>query len=1385
MTGHRRANAASPDTARIQEELDRLEADCEALRAELERQGVSSRPESPAGGGRRASSAAALYRQVAEILDISADAIISVDDRGLVRRFNTGAERIFGYRSSEIIGRPLDILIPERFRRSHRIHMTAFTQASESSRLMNVRGEILGLRRDGTEFPAEASIARLIAEGRPVHTVILRDITERRDAEAAVRSSEALLKAVLDHLPAAVHLKGLDGGYILVNREYERQFGWSNDDAKGRTIGEMHPGPIAAEIEEHDQEVLKTRHAQAREVLFQRPDGMRTYLAVKSPLFNGSNRPQAILCVETDITERKRVEAALRAQESQLRQSEGQLRQAQRMARIGAFIWDDLDDVCIYCSEELAGLFGMTAASFMAERGTGASFQQAVHPEDRKAFRRVTDEARKNAVPYDVEFRCYDTKGDILYFREIGEPVFDENGRQVRTFGTMQDITDIRRAQEALRQSEQQLRTIADNLPAFIAYTDKDQRLLFANKTAGDWYDSRVVDMIGKTAEEILGESAYAKLKHRFEDVLSGESLRFEELREFPDGKKRYVDAANIPSIDERGQVQGWFTLIQDITERRRGEDALRQSEEQLRTITDNVPAFVAYVDKQLRFRFANRLAEEWYVRPASQIIGRHMRDFMDSESFEAMLPNTEAVLAGDSVRFEMELRFPDGSPRSIDVSYAPHFNEAGEIQGFFSLALDVTERRQAQEALRRTMQSGELLRQIATAANDTSSAEEALSFCLKAFCEFGGWDSGDVFVLADDDSEELAPAGLWWAKDPDRFAALRQATDEIRFAPGEGLPGRVAQTGAPVWIEDITTDPNFPRARNYTAISVRSAFAFPVMVGPSVAAVLEFFAREPRAPDSNSLDVASQAGTILGRLIERHRAERALSQREQQIRLITDNLPVLIAYTGSDRKFRFVNGTTEAWYGRPASDLIGHDLAEFFDPAMFEKARPHIEAALQGETVHFEEVLEYLDGRSRNIEATYLPHLDGSGTVRGFFSLVQDVTERVHREEELRHAQRLEAVGKLTGGVAHEFNNQLAVIIGSVELLRERPEGFDRTLEAISRAAVRGSELTQRLLSFSRQQPLRPEVVDLGVLVDDMSAVLARMIGETVTVKAKMGRKLWPAKVDRGQLENAILNLAINAQHAMPRGGTLTLGARNRRIGKAAAAKHENAVAGDYVLLSVSDTGQGMSKDVLAHAFDPFFTTKGVGEGSGLGLSMVYGFASQTGGFVEIESEPGAGTAVTVFLPRASAAIQAARESPLERAAEQPGGTVLVVEDDPDVRMLTVALLSSLGYSVLAAEDGEQALPLLEGDDAIDMLLSDVVLPGDLSGPAIAEVAIRLRPDLKILFMSGYAEDVIRRGREGGLRSVDADMLSKPFTRAELARKVQATLENTAQPRG
>jgi signal transduction histidine kinase len=402
--------------------------------------------------------------------------------------------------------------------------------------------------------------------------------------------------------------------------------------------------------------------------------------------------------------------------------------------------------------------------------------------------------------------------------------------------------------------------------------------------------------------------------------------------------------------------------------------------------------------------------------------------------------------------------------------------------------------------------------------------------------------------------------------------------------------------------------------------------------------------------------------------------------------------------------------------------------------------------------------------------------------------NLEQLVSERTAQlranEEALRQSQKMEAVGQLTGGVAHDFNNLLQVIIGNLDtVLRHLPQDAARLQRAAGQAlkgARRAAALTQRLLAFSRRQPLAPKPLDINALVTGLSELIHRTLGETVSVETVLAAGLWRTEVDANELEAAILNLALNARDAMPNGGHLTIETANAHIDDVYAASHPDVAPGQYVLASVSDTGSGMDKEAVERAFEPFFTTKPPGQGTGLGLSQVYGFVKQSGGHVKIYSELGQGTTIKIYLPRLLAAETTPEpaEQDLPTPDADPGETILVVEDDDDVRTYSVEILRELGYRVIEAHDGASALRVLERQARIDLLFTDVVLPGAMTGAQTAEQARTLRPGLKVLFTTGYARNaIIYQGRlDKGVR-----LVTKPFGSAELAAKVRDVLDERA----
>ena len=423
-------------------------------------------------------------------------------------------------------------------------------------------------------------------------------------------------------------------------------------------------------------------------------------------------------------------------------------------------------------------------------------------------------------------------------------------------------------------------------------------------------------------------------------------------------------------------------------------------------------------------------------------------------------------------------------------------------------------------------------------------------------------------------------------------------------------------------------------------------------------------------------------------------------------------------------------------------------------------------------------EPIEYecLHPNGHHLEIRRTPTPDG-----GFVLTISDMTKRKQSEAILRESQKMQAIGQLTGGIAHDFNNLLTVISGNMELARMKLEPLSPLLNHIERslwAVQRGGMLNRQLLAFARKQPLRPAPIDLSASLPELVPLMSRTLGEHIDGRVVDTAGLWPAMADPAQVESAVLNLSLNARDAMQDGGCLTIELANKVLDADYARSHAEVAAGDYVMIAVSDTGHGMAPDVVARAFEPFFTTKTDGRGTGLGLAMVFGFAKQSGGHVNIYSEPGQGTAVKLYLPRAIGGLVAASQ-PSRAPADLPHGsaTILVVEDDDEVRAVTVTILLGLGYRVLEAPDGNAGLLVFGAHAAeVDMLLTDVVLPGKIRGRDLAERITAMRPDVRVLFMSGYTENsIVHHGRlDDGVQ-----LISKPFKREQLARKVAEVLRS------
>lgn len=479
-------------------------------------------------------------------------------------------------------------------------------------------------------------------------------------------------------------------------------------------------------------------------------------------------------------------------------------------------------------------------------------------------------------------------------------------------------------------------------------------------------------------------------------------------------------------------------------------------------------------------------------------------------------------------------------------------------------------------------------------------------------------------------------------------------------------------------------------------------------------------------------------------------------------------------------------NGSAQKLFGYTPQEIIGKHLNILIPTHKREEEAKIIEQIRQGkkvETIETERMTK--DGRKIPVSLTVSPIYGDFGSVIGASKILRDITERKEVDRarhHLREAQKMESLGQLTGGIAHDFNNLLAVIIGNLDFLAEKIPQNDPLTRYITpslQAAEHGAELTKQLLAFGRKQALQPKVISMNDLVASFSALVRHTLGERIEITTVLAPQLWNVLVDPSQLQSALLNLAVNARDAMPNGGKLIVETQNVMLDEEYAAENPDVIPGDYVMVAITDSGEGMTQEIVARAFEPFFTSKESGKGSGLGLSMVYGFVKQSAGHVKIYSEPKHGTSVKIYLPCADNNSSSMpfftdkkneNDSAAHLAMRGKGRLVLVVEDNKEVLALTSSMVEDLGYVVIRAETGDEALKIIQSRSDIDLLLTDVVLPGVLNGPAMAKEALLLRPNLKVLFNSGYAEQAIV---QRGLLDEGVYLISKPFRKLQLADKM------------
>jgi two-component system, cell cycle sensor histidine kinase and response regulator CckA len=753
-----------------------------------------------------------------------------------------------------------------------------------------------------------------------------------------------------------------------------------------------------------------------------------------------------------------------------------------------------------------------------------------------------------------------------------------------------------------------------------------------------------------------------------------------------------------------------------------------------------------------------------------SELTSRPYTDFVHPDDRGATQARTVQLREGIEVRqFENRYRTRDGGWRWLSWTAMAVVGE-GLIYAF---ARDVTAERlqQEREALRR-----DFFAALATGA----ASQEVLGLLVTAVeAELPG-SAASILLLDRDGRLQTACA----PRLPEGYTAQ---VDGLSPGPTAGSCGAAVFHGSEILATDIPTDPHWVLYRDIAErYHLRACWSFPIRAsdGAILGALAAYFSvsRRPAPAELDTLDGLAHLAAIA---IERHRAMGELQLLRQAVARLNDIVMITEAgpLDSPGPRIQFVNEAFQRLAGWASEEVIGRDprflQGEGTDRAALDRIRRALEA---GEPVR-EEVLNYAkDGRAYWVEMDIAPVVGPDGAVTHFVSVERDTTERRALQEQFLQAQKMEAVGRLAGGVAHDFNNMLTAILGfSDVILSGEPTAspWRGEVEQIRLAARRAADLTRQLLAFSRRQVLQPRVLDLRDLVRDMDRLLRRLIGEHIELVTTLCHEAATARVDPTQLEQAVVNLVVNAADAMPAGGRLTLEVARVTFDESHATTHAGVTTGPHVMLAVTDTGIGMEPEVLQRAFEPFFTTKPQGVGTGLGLSSVYGIVTQGDGHLHAESEPGLGTTIRLYFRAVDLAPMARTPATPSDALHGGSETILVVEDEEMVRQLLVRILERQGYRVLSAAAGDEALARsAEFEGTIDLLVTDVVMPR-MTGDRLAERLVVERPGLKVLYLSGYTEDTIVHH---GVLDAGVNFLEKPFTHDGLARKVREVLDGNGE---
>ncbi len=1346
-------------------------------------------------------------------------------------RVNPKMCEITGYAAAELLRlRVFDISHPDDRQRDE-----AAFQSVAGGKIPSYNLEKRYVRKDGGSVWVNVNAALLRdADGRPAWVMAtVEDISQRKAAEAEILRQKNLLNTIVRNSSEAIYAKDVRGKYLVINEAGARMIGQPADAIIGHTDAELLDAELAGKFRESDELVMASGQSREQdEVVFM--DGKpRAFLSHKSLWRDAEGRVIGVIGVSNDITGRKQAEQELR------RLSQWLLR-TQSISRVGGWAFN-MKTGEVWASPAARRIYGVPDQGSLSL----PRIQSAVRAEFRPRLDAALRDLMEQGIPYDLEFQIVRANDQaIIDIHSIAE----YNADEATVVGVIEDITPRKLAHSALREREEQLRLFVEHSPAAIAMFDRAMTYLVVSRR---WLEDYRLDgqkVVGRSHYEIFPETPQ-RWREVHQRCLAGMIESCEEDR-FPrvDGTVDWVRWEVRPWNREDGDIGGIIIFSENITARKRADEALQKIEARQAKMVANLGDVIVIIDRQGINQYKSPNLEKRFGWRVADLVGTpalmnvHPKDQEAAQRFMLSLfsqPNATGTL-------ECRYRCKDGSYKWIEFTGVNLLDDP-DVQGLLGNYHDISQRKAAEAKLHKNeelfmlfMRHSPIYLYVKKVTPDESrfvlASDNHKELIGIAGRELAGKSMGELFpaefaraMTADDQAvvasgkvlkreeefngrnlttikfpvvqgEETLLAGFTWdITERVQAEAASQRGQKFAQALLDSLPGifylyTYPECRLALWNKRHET------LLSYSADELKdfhvTAWHKPE-ARPAVMAAIEMVMQQGNASIEAPLwskdgrpipfvltgvPFESQGKTyFMGiglDITERKLAEEA----HARLATVVEQASEIIMITDTKGRFTYANPSFEKITGYSQAEVLGKS------PAILKSGRQDEEfyrklwqTILNGEVWRGHFVNRRKDGTFFEEDATISPVRDATGKIVNFVAVKRDVTHEMELENQLRQSQRLDAIGQLAGGVAHDFNNILSSIMMQTELIAmsEALTSEDQDgLKQIRADANRAANLTRQLLLFSRRQVMQLQNLDLNDVVANLAKMLQRIIGEDVQMELRLHPRPLMTHADPGMLDQVLMNLVVNARDAMPKGGCLSIAVSERRVDDSISRQESDAAPGHYACLSVGDTGEGIAPEVLPRIFEPFFTTKGVGKGTGLGLATVFGIVKQHKGWIKVDNHPGHGVTFHVYFPACSSAT-----SEPDQVAEPPTPslqgteTILLVEDELSVRAPMSLILRRHGYQVLEAANGVEALQLWpQCREQVALLLTDLVMPGGMGGHELARILEAEAPNLKVIYTSGYSAEIA--GQDLHLLPGE-NYIQKPFSPVKLLNTVRQCLDS------